>query len=123
VQVALNYYNQWLVNSCGTYPPEVWQDVWQRNGSPVFRHHHAMQHTLPRVLGAIQKSSRDKLFKEEFFTEYFAKTLGKTMRLVGPVLRFPDGEVKPGFDVGTRTNGVDEPRWPEDLSVEKVEAL
>jgi len=42
VKIALNYYSQWLVRSCGTYPPKVWQDVWQRNGS-VFRHHHAMQ--------------------------------------------------------------------------------
>ena len=95
--------------------------MWQRNGSPVFRHHHAMQHTLPRVLGAVQRSSADKLFKEEFFTQYFVKSLGKTLRIVAPVLRFPNQEVKPGFDVGTRTNGVDEPRWPEDLSVKRVE--
>lgn len=103
------------------YPAEVWQDVWQRNGSPVFRHHHAMQYLLPRVLGAVQRSSADKLFKEEFFTEYFVKSLGKTMRIVAPVLRFPNQEVKLGFDVGARTNGVDEARWPEDLGVEKVE--
>ena len=76
---------------------------------------------MPRVLGATQKSSADKLFKEEFFTQYFVKSLGKTMRIVAPILQFPNQEVKPGFDVGTRTNGVDEARWPEHLSVEKVE--
>ena len=103
------------------YPAEVWQDVWQRNGSPVFRHHHAMQYLLPRVLGAVQKSSGDQLFKEEFFTQYFAKSLGKTMRIVAPVLQFPNQEVQLGFDIGARTNGVDKARWPEDLSVEKVE--
>ena len=103
------------------YPAEVWQDVWQRNGSPVFRHHHAMQYLLPRVLGAVQRSSADKLFKDEFFTQYFVKSLGKTMRIVAPVLRFPNQEVELGFGVGARTNGVDEARWPEDLGVEKVE--
>ncbi|KAJ4387076.1 hypothetical protein N0V85_007759 [Neurospora sp. IMI 360204] len=121
VKVALNYYSQWLVNSCGMYPLEVWQDVWQRNGSPVFRHYHSMHYLLPRVLGAVQKSSADRLFKEEFFTQYFVKSLGKTMRIVAPILQFPNQEVKLGFDVGTRTNGVDEARWPQDLSVENVE--
>lgn len=37
VDVALNYYNQWLADSVGQYPEEVWQDVWKRNGSQVFR--------------------------------------------------------------------------------------
>ncbi len=94
--------------------------MWQPNDSPVFRHHHAMQYLLPRVLGPVQKSSADKLSKEESFTQYFVKTLGKTMRIVAPVLQFPNQEVKLGFDVGARTNGVDEARWPEDLSVEKL---
>jgi hypothetical protein len=37
VDVALNYYNQWLANSVGDYPEPVWQDVWERNGKQVFR--------------------------------------------------------------------------------------
>jgi hypothetical protein len=37
VDVALNYYNQWLANSVGEYPDEVWQNVWERNGKQVFR--------------------------------------------------------------------------------------
>lgn len=37
VDVALNYYNQWLANSVGEYPEEIWQDVWKRNGKQVFR--------------------------------------------------------------------------------------
>ncbi len=80
-----------------------------------------MQYLLPRVLGAIRKSSAEKLFKEEFFTQYFAKSLGKTVRIVAPVLQFPNQELKLGFDVGTRTNGVDEAKWPKDLEVETVE--
>ncbi len=53
-QVALNYYSQWLVNSCGVYPPEVWEDLARRNGSLKFRHHHNMQHSVPRLLQAVQ---------------------------------------------------------------------
>ena len=37
VDLALNYYNQWLVNSVGEYPQTVWEDVWDRNGRQIFR--------------------------------------------------------------------------------------
>jgi hypothetical protein len=43
------------------------------------------------------------------------------VRCVKPVLQFPGGKVQLRFQVGTRTNGVDAARWPEDLLVEKVE--
>jgi hypothetical protein len=39
---------------------------------------------------------------------------------VAPVLKFPEGKVKLGFQVGTRGNGVDQPKWPEDLLAENV---
>lgn len=37
VDLSLNYYNQWLAESCGEYPEDVWQDLWARNGKKVFR--------------------------------------------------------------------------------------
>lgn len=37
VDVALNYYNQWLANTAGEYPADVWQEVWERNGREVLR--------------------------------------------------------------------------------------
>jgi hypothetical protein len=116
----LNYYSQWLVNSVGTYPDEVWKEVWQRNGAPVFRHYHPMPYLLPRVIGLVKQSSGDKLFRPEFFKTYRPSSLAKDMVMVAPVLRFPDGEVEPRFDVGTRGNGVDQPKWPEDLSTEII---
>ena len=36
-----------------------------------------------------------------------------------PIARFKDG-VRLGYNVGTRTNGVDKPKWPSDLTVEIV---
>ncbi|KAK8060530.1 hypothetical protein PG996_010460 [Apiospora saccharicola] len=101
-------------------PPPVWADLWQRNGSPVFRHHHPMQHLLPRTLALVAQNSGKKLFRPEFFTQYRVKSIDKDIRIVAPVLRYPNGEVKPGFDIGTRTNGVDQPVWPDDLGVEVV---
>lgn len=37
VDLALNYYNQWLADQVGEYPAPVWQDVWKRNGRKVFK--------------------------------------------------------------------------------------
>ncbi|KAK3688771.1 CoA-transferase family III domain-containing protein [Podospora appendiculata] len=123
VKVALNYYNQWLVNTCGVYPPEVWDALKRaKDGTALsLRHYHHMFYALPILLKMVQETSASKLFKPEFFTQYRVKNLGGvSMRIVAPVLQFPNGEVKPGFDVGTRTNGVDQARWPEDLDVEVV---
>jgi crotonobetainyl-CoA:carnitine CoA-transferase CaiB-like acyl-CoA transferase len=122
VDVALNYYSQWLLNSCGTYPEEIWQDVWTRNGRQVFRHHHNMGHTLPRYLQMLHKNSSEKVMRADFFENRDAKTVGKKIRTVKPVAQFVNGKVELGFNVGTRTNGVDKPRWPKDLSVEIVTA-
>jgi crotonobetainyl-CoA:carnitine CoA-transferase CaiB-like acyl-CoA transferase len=35
--VALNYYNQWLVSCVGEYPARVWDKLWSRHGRMVFR--------------------------------------------------------------------------------------
>ncbi|KAF3765648.1 hypothetical protein M406DRAFT_37529 [Cryphonectria parasitica EP155] len=121
VDAALNYYSRWLVDHVGTYSDDVWQDVWRRNGSPVFRHFHNMTYLIPRTLEAVKQSSGDTLFNPAFFTQVHSKCINADLRIVAPVLRFPGGEVKPGFHVGTRGNGVDQPRWPDDLSVEVVE--
>lgn len=120
VDVALNYYSQWLVNSCGTYPQSIWQDVWTRNGRKVFRHYNNMMFTLPEYLKMLHMNSSKTVMRPEHFEDRDAKTIGKKIRTVKPVSTFVDGQVELGFNVGTRTNGVDAPRWPKDLSVEVV---
>lgn len=120
VDVALNYYSQWLVNSCGVYPAEVKNELWEKNGNPVFRHYHNMLYTIPRHLAMIHKNSKDVLLRDEFFENRSCKNLGINIRTPRPILSFPNGEVKPGYNVGTRTNGVDQPRWPADLMSETV---
>jgi hypothetical protein len=37
-----------------------------------------------------------------------------------PILRFPQGLVELKYNVGTRGNGVDKPKWPENLMTEVV---
>ncbi|KAA8573518.1 hypothetical protein EYC84_005103 [Monilinia fructicola] len=121
VDVALNYYSQWLVNSCGMYPQEVWDDVWSRNGSPVFRHYHNMNYTLPRFFQSMVKSGTGKtILRDEFFENRETKAVGVTIKTVKPILRFPDGEVELRYNVGTRPNGIDAAHWPIDLMTEIV---
>jgi hypothetical protein len=71
-------------------------------------------------MGMLFKNSAATLFKPSYFVVNEAKALGTTMKMVAPVLTFPEGKVKLGYNVSTRGNGVDQPRWPEDLATEIV---
>ena len=117
IDAALNYYNRWLVEQVGEYSPEIWDEVWTRNGRQVFRHYHNMNYTLPYYMKMFQKEG---LFDLDFFELRETKALGLKIRTPKPVLRFPTGTVEFGFNVGTRGNGVDQPHWPSDLSTEIV---
>jgi hypothetical protein len=120
VDASLNAYSSWLVNCVGTYPEAVWQDVWALNGRPKFRHYQPMQYLFPLGIKMMRKYA-PHLLDEEFFEDRDAKAMNCKVRCVKPVLQFPGGKVQLRFQVGTRTNGVDAARWPEDLLVEKVE--
>ncbi|KAF4770695.1 hypothetical protein HAV15_013187 [Penicillium sp. str.  len=120
VDIALNYYSQWLVRSVGTYPENVWQKLWSDNGRPVFRHHHTMFETIPAHVELLKKNSSDRVFQPHNFQDLHSPQLGVLVRVPKPVLQFPEGPVQLKYNVGTRTNGVDQPRWPENLTVEVV---
>lgn len=80
-----------------------------------------MTYMLPKVFGQVFKNSAGVLLKPSHFTQYPIKNMGgKVIKYPGPVIRFPGKEVELGYNVGTRTNGVDLPYWPKDLSVEVV---
>lgn len=120
VQIALNYYSQWLVNSVGTYPTPVWEDVWERNGKQVFRHYHNMPYTLGRFLTMLKQNAGPTIFNPEFFEVRQSKAIGKDIATPKPIIQFPEGKVQLKFNVGTRGNGVDQAKWPEDLMMEVV---
>lgn len=118
IDTALNYYNRWLAECVGEYPTEVWNDVWNRNGRRVFRHYHNMNYLLPRYMEMFQDQG---LFNLEFFEVRTSKALGNLkLRVPKPVLQFPPNTVELGYNIGTRGNGLDQPRFPEDLKTEIV---
>lgn len=117
VSTAINYYNKWLVDHVGEYDKATWEELWTRNGRQVFRHYHNMNYTGPHYMKMFAKQG---LFRLDFFEIRESKALGIKLRVPRPVLQFPPGTVEPGYNVGTRGNGVDQPRWPDDLSTEVV---
>ncbi|KAF9256351.1 CoA-transferase family III [Marasmius fiardii PR-910] len=119
VDVALNYYSQWLVRSCLTYPPKVWEKLWSLHGNPVFRHIDNMGVTIPAMLQLLKKNSPG-LFDPSFFELRENGALGVKVKTIKPVLQFPEGKVKPRFNVGSRPNGTDEAKWPQDLMTEVI---
>ena len=120
LQVALSYYCQWLVRTCGTYPSDVWEQVWAKHNKPVFRHTDNMQTTIIPAMLSLLRANTPALFSPAFFEIRDNKALGAKAKTVKPILQFPDGRVKLGFNVGCRSNGVDKARWPEDLMTEIV---
>jgi CoA-transferase family III len=120
VDLALNYYNQWLARSVGVYPERVWEELWGRNARVVFRAEHNIGYTIPRLMGMIGKNSGAVVLRPEFFEDRKSGALGVDVRTVKPIIRFKGGEVELGYNVGTRGNGVDKPTWPEDLMTEIV---
>jgi CoA-transferase family III len=119
VDVSLNAYSSWLVNSVGTHPPHVWEDVWALNGRPVFRHYHPMQYLWPAGI-KLMKTHAPHMLNPDFFEDRPAKAMNCTVRCLKSVLQFPGKKVQLGFQVGARTNGVDMPKWPGNLLTEKV---
>ena len=119
VDASLNAYSSWLVNSVGTYPEHVWQSVWALHGRPVFRHYHPMQYLFPRGVELL-KANTPHILNPEFFEDREAKAMKCKVKCVKPVLQFPGGKVQLRFQVGARANGVDKPRWPDDLLDETV---
>ena len=110
--MALDYYNNWLTSNVGTYPDNVWKKLHAHYGSPVFRHDDHMLALIGKVT-ALLKQYSPNLFDPQFFEIRSCDNLGINMRTVKPVIKFDD-IVKPGFSLGTRGNGVDEARWPEE---------
>jgi hypothetical protein len=102
------------------YPKEVWDDVWQRNGQQVFRHYHNMGYTLPRFMQMLKANAGDVVLRPEFFETRYSGAIGKGVSCPKPVIQYPGGKVELKYNVGTRGNGVDQPRWPEDLMTEII---
>ncbi|GKZ95777.1 hypothetical protein CBS63078_7420 [Aspergillus niger] len=120
VDTALNYYSQWLVNSVGEYPADVWEDVWQRHNRLSFRHYDNMPVMIPAVVKSLFENSGAQLFQPQFFEIRYSAAVDRHFKAVRPILTFPGKEVSLQFNVGTRSNGHDTARWPDDLRQEVI---
>ena len=78
-----------------------------------------MHYLLPALIGLLHKHDQDVTFKPEFFEQRKSGAVGHEFVQVKPIANFKD-DIKLGYNVGTRPNGVDKAKWPEDLSVEIV---
>lgn len=68
----------------------------------------------------IKSNAADVLLRDEFFEVRHSRAIGKDVRGVKPIIQYPSGKVQLRYNVGTRGNGVDQPRWPENLMTEIV---
>lgn len=118
VELALNYFNRWLTQSCGQYPDHIWEPLWESYGKFQFRANNPMEVSGPFVLKLM--SEKNDSFRDEYFITRRSGVLGVDIRCLKPALEFPDGEVNLSYNVGTRGNGVDKPFWPQDLLTEVV---
>ncbi|KAI1177407.1 CoA-transferase family III domain-containing protein [Nemania sp. FL0916] len=120
VDTALNYYSQWLICTCGSYPADVWEEVWKKNGRPVFRHWQNTRTTFPAMVNLFHEHSANVLLNPSFFEERRSEAVGTTFIRVKPIAQYADDAVQLTYNVGCRGNGLDEARWPGDLTVEIV---
>ncbi|KAJ5727224.1 hypothetical protein N7493_005044 [Penicillium malachiteum] len=120
VNVALNYYNQWLVGCVGEYPESIWQSLWARHGKQVFRSFDNPSAITGKVLASMLRERGKILFNTSFFETQESKALGVDIKMVKPVINFHGNTIHLGYNVGTRGNGHDEARWPVDLMTEEI---
>lgn len=82
-----------------------------------------MGQLLPAYMDMIKKNSQDIVFNPDFFEERETKAIKNCpkIRAVKPIISYTHSKIKLGYNVGTRGNGQDQPRWPDDLMVDIVE--
>lgn len=79
-----------------------------------------MNYTLREYFGMILQKSSGILLNPSFFEDRENKAIGSVFRTVKPIIKFDDEQIVLRYNVGTRGNGKDAPKWPEDLMTEIV---
>ena len=79
-----------------------------------------MDHTLREMIDLLKEHDDEhKLFSPKYFERRHSRAINQTLIELRPIARFVD-DVWLGYNVGTRPNGFDAARWPDDLSAEVV---
>lgn len=79
-----------------------------------------MQYLLPAMMKILYQHDAKVLFQPSFFERRYSGAVKTTFVQPRPIANFEGAAVELGYNVGTRGNGVDEPKWPRDLTVEIV---
>lgn len=74
-----------------------------------------MHWAMSRYIEMMRENSEDVLSNPDFFETRYSGAIKKGVRTLKPIVQFSHGMVKLGFNVGTRGNGVNVAKWPEDL--------
>ncbi|KAI9303787.1 CoA-transferase family III domain-containing protein [Cunninghamella echinulata] len=120
VDIAINYYNMWLVDKIGEYDEVTWKKLWESKGRLEAKYYDNMFHMLPIFIDLLKKYSQN-LWNPNFFERRHLLDPSIDLIALKPVVQFNDIKVKPGISVPARGNGTDAPYWPKDLSVKQVE--
>lgn len=72
------------------------------------------------MMRLLHQHNTKTLFQPAFFEPRKADNLNTTFIQVKPIAQFRNDAVELKYNVGTRGNGVDQPIWPKDLTVEVV---
>jgi hypothetical protein len=83
------------------------------------RCYHNMNYLIPRYMEMVAKNS--KLLQPSFFEDRESKAINAVVRTIRPIIHYDNDQVQLKYNVGTRGNGKDAPRWPEDLMTEVVQ--
>lgn len=73
------------------------------------------------MVDLFHKHSDYVLLHPSFFEQRRSAAVGSSFIKVKPIAQFQDERVQLNYNVGCRGNGVDQPRWPDDLTLEVVE--
>ena len=81
-----------------------------------FVHFNNPHSTLLLCVTNLKATSGSVSFRPDFFEERECDNLGVTIPTVKGIVQFPDKEVELWYNIGTRTNGVAELRWLNNLT-------
>ncbi|KXN81823.1 Succinate--hydroxymethylglutarate CoA-transferase [Leucoagaricus sp. SymC.cos] len=102
-----------------SHPYEVWDDLWSRYDRFVFHSTDNMGVTIPAYLKVFYEK-KTPVFYENYLEIRKNGALGVNIKTIRPILNFVEGVVEPGYNVGSRPNGTDVPKWPVNLLTEVI---
>jgi hypothetical protein len=68
----------------------------------------------------LKVNAGDVVLHPDFFERRYSGAICKDLLCPKPIIQYPGGKVVLKYNIGTRGNGVDQPRWPEDLMTEII---